>query len=147
MSDKLSIETALERDGVILHSVTGRSMLPLLRPDRDAAEISKISGDISVGDVVLFKAADRYILHRVVDMHGESFTARGDHNYFSERGITRRQIVGVMAAAIRNGRRVDVTSRGYRRYVRFWCAIFPLRAPMLYASAKIRAAAAKLLRR
>jgi hypothetical protein len=36
-------------------------------------------------------------------------------------------VIGVLTSFCRKGKQYDTTDRGYRRYVRFWDAVYPLR--------------------
>lgn len=50
--------------------VKGVSMLPFIRGDRDSVELEPLADarPLAVGDIVLFRVAGRYILHRIIQL-------------------------------------------------------------------------------
>jgi hypothetical protein len=125
-------------------------MMPLIRQGQDLVEIVRKDDGVrcSKYDVVLYKRGDRYILHRILKVMREGYVIAGDHNYTREYDITDRQILGVLTAVVRDGRRIDVNDKPYRVYVHMWCDFYHVRAAILvfkaFARRGVRAVALKV---
>ena len=70
------------------HTITlklkGYSMRPFLESNRDKALITKAI-NIKKGDAVLAEISEGfYVLHRVIKIHGDDVTLRGDGNLTNE---------------------------------------------------------------
>jgi hypothetical protein len=147
---KMTFEDELERYGNLVYTGTGCSMMPLIRQGQDLVEIVRKDDGVrcSKYDVVLYKRGDRYILHRILKVTREGYVIAGDHNYTREYDITDRQILGVLTAVVRDGRRINVNDKPYRVYVHMWCDFYHVRAVILvfkaFARRGIRAAALKV---
>lgn len=128
-----TFEDLLKKDGYIVYTNVGCSMLPLLRQKRDILVIQKKEAGIRCKkyDVVLYKRQDRYILHRVLKVLPYGYIIAGDNNTFVETDITDNMILGVMSKVIRNGKTITSESIGYRLYVHIWCDCYPVRIIIL----------------
>ncbi len=134
----VTFEEELKKHGFFIFPNKGDSMRPLIRPGRDVPEISAL-GDRRPEkyDVVLYKAAGNYILHRIIRIrhteHGTEYSALGDHNLHMEHGIRDDQVIGILSGIVRNGTvRTDLCSFKYRLYVLLWCRLYPLRIAAQY---------------
>ena len=116
-----TFEEILERDGRLVYTGRGMSMLPLLRQMRDVFILEKRGTErLQVGDVVLYRRPpDKYVLHRIVEVRARDYVILGDNSVNREYGITDEDILAVMTGFVRNGKRHSVTERGYRLYS-FW---------------------------
>ena len=105
----------------------GTSMLPLIRHDRDAVELAALPPRLKKFDLPLYYADGRYILHRVIKVQDNTYTCLGDNRLLFEPGLTHDQMIAVVTAVYRDGKRIDVNSFGYQCYcrLRYWCR--PLR--------------------
>lgn len=127
-------EDIIERDGKLIYTNVGDSMMPLIRQDRDLLIIEKPCGRLKKYDVPLYKRDNgQYVLHRILKVREGDYVICGDNRYVKEYGITDRQIIGVLKAVVRDGKEVSVTNRKYRVYVHLWCDLFPIRAFILRA--------------
>lgn len=143
MTDKHTFEQALRERGSFVTTAQGISMMPLIRPGRDLVEIVRKGPErCKKYDVVLYKRDGKYILHRILEVRADDYVIAGDHQIYKEYGVTDADIIGVLSAVIRGGKRLSVTDRAYRRYVRLWCGLYPVRA----ACAAGKSAAVRLLR-
>lgn len=62
----------------------GTSMLPTINGTTDLVTLCK-ADSVSKGDIILFKRQNgQFILHRVIDVSGDTLTVRGDNVYYSE---------------------------------------------------------------
>lgn len=140
----------------VLLTVTGNSMSPLLRHERDQVVLVKPSDPtvLRTGDVPLYRRDNgQIVLHRIVErddgkkrrfygerqalpsMHSSSgltYTLLGDAQTEREPNVRPEQILAVAAAFIRDGKRVDCHSTVYRRRCLRWHRLLPLRAPLVW---------------
>ena len=138
MRERETFEQALERRGSFVAPAKGESMRPLIRPGRDLVEISrKGPGRCRKHDVALYLRDGKYVLHRVLQVRPADYVMAGDHQIYKETGVTDEQILGVLSAVIRGGKRVAVTDRGYRCYVRVWCGLYPVRCAIRSGKAAV----------
>lgn len=119
----------LENKSHIIYTVTGVSMMPLLRQNRDLVVIEKlvdvdtsdkteISIDkLKVGDAVLFRRGDKLVLHRIIEIRGDDYIIMGDNQYVPEL-VRRSQLLGVMTSIVRDGEEIKVTDPNYQKYVK-----------------------------
>ena len=138
-----TFEEILARDGYLVYRTQGTSMLPLLRQDRDLVVIRPPDSRLRKHDVALYKRGDSWVLHRVVGVAQDHYLIRGDNTYAIEH-VPFGDVFGVLVGFQRKGRDHSVADRGYRRYVRLWCAIYPVRALCFLCRRKAVQAAKKL---
>lgn len=139
-----AFEDLLFKDGRLVYRTRGVSMEPMLRQNRDLVIIRVPSSRLKKFDVALYKRGKEYVLHRVIEVKDDHYLIRGDNTYAMET-VPDTAVIGVLTGFQRKGKQHDVTERGYRFYVRFWNAIYPLR--LLYVRSRRLAArtARKLL--
>ena len=105
----------------------GMSMLPMLRQGVDSVVLSPLPEKLSKYDLPLYQRDNgQYVLHRIVGV-GECYTCIGDNQFEFEPGLRHDQMIALVTAFTRDGKRIEVTDPGYRLYCRFWCAVRPLR--------------------
>lgn len=132
MSEQITFEEQLRRDGVLVFPNKGVSMLPLLRQGRDLMVIEKKNAPCRKYDAVLFlrpraSGGHDYVMHRILRRNPDgTFWVLGD-NCVTGDAVREEQIIGVLTAVIRDGRRISADSLAYRLYVRLWCAPYRLR--------------------
>lgn len=127
MSDRRQIEDVLREEGVFVSTTVGFSMFPMLRNRKDTVVVMPYEGRLKKYDVPLYKRGSNYILHRIVDVLPDSYVICGDNCMQKEYGITDEQILGVLTSFYRGSKKVNMNSRGYKLYVRTWCALYPIR--------------------
>ena len=131
MSDEqLKIEQILESEGILIKTNSGTSMMPLLRQGRDLMVIKKKGSDrCKKYDAVLYKSAGRYVLHRIIKVRQSDYVIVGDNCRRLEYGITDDDILGILTAVLRGGKReLKSDSPLMKVYVHLWCDLFPVRA-------------------
>ena len=127
-----SFEEILARDGRLVYTSVGSSMLPLIRQGRDLLVIEKAEGRLKKYDIPLYRRDNgRYVLHRILKVRENDYVICGDNQVVKETGITDRRIIGVLTALVRNGKEVSLDSRKYWLYTHLWCDLFPVRAAIL----------------
>ncbi|MGN1112926.1 MAG: S24/S26 family peptidase [Acutalibacteraceae bacterium] len=137
--NKTTFEQELEKNGKIVYTNVGTSMMPLLRQKRDLIIIEKPHGRLKKYDVPLYKRpSGQYVLHRILKVRENDYVICGDHCYRREFGVTDSQIIGVLTGFIRDGKTYSVNNKGYKAYVHLWCDFFYVRAFILRSKAFLR---------
>ena len=77
MSETSTFEEIIEKDGYLVYTCKGFSMMPLLRQHRDLVVISKITEPLKKYDVILFKRNGKYILHRILTVKDGAYDTAG----------------------------------------------------------------------
>ena len=105
----------------------GISMLPMLRQGIDRVELSPLPERLQKYDLPVYQyPSGKYVMHRVVAVKDDHYICNGD-NLLQMEKIYHDQMIAVVTAFTRDGKRIEVTDTGYRLYCRFWCAIRPVR--------------------
>lgn len=121
------IESILRRNETLVYKTRGVSMEPMLRQNRDLVVVRAPSSRLKKDDVALYRRGSTYVLHRVNAVKEDHYLIRGDNTYALEK-VPDSAVIGVLVSFQRKGKTIDVENRGYRFYVRFWNAVYPLRA-------------------
>ena len=111
------------REAVIIP--TGNSMLPFIRGGVDRVVLRRREG-VAVGDIVLVKIGERYILHRVIAREGDALTLMGDGNVRGTESCRTENVIGTVAEIIRPSGRVRIPGRA-----RLWRMLKPIRRYLL----------------
>lgn len=120
------IQLQLDNGGKATLTVTGSSMLPMLRNRRDSVVLIPPSRQ-KKGDIVLFRRENgRYILHRIISVTDNGYLCSGDNQWVLE-SVTGEQIVAVVDGFTRKGRTYTLGAPGYRLYQAVWVNLFFLR--------------------
>lgn len=118
--NELSVQTALDTYGIWTGAPIGRSMLPLLKEGRDRIVITRFSGCVRRGDVLLYRRADGVlVLHRAMRVLPEGCDCTGDAQTGHEI-VHYPQVLGVLTGFFRKEKYVSVTACAYRLYMLFW---------------------------
>lgn len=95
-------------------SLRGTSMLPTLC-EEDVLTLEPVSGELRVGDVLLFRHGGGHIVHRLVRLEGDTCIMQGDNCYGTET-VTRQDVVArLVAVTRRDGRTVATDSPEWER--------------------------------
>ena len=137
-----AFEELLARDGYLVYKTRGVSMEPMLRQNRDLVIIRIPTCRLHKYDVALYRRGRNYVLHRVIGVEKDHYLIRGDNTYSVET-VPDEAVIGVLTSFKRKGKEISTENRFYRFYVRFWNAIYPVRA--LYA--RFRRVAVRAARR
>ncbi len=131
--NKTTYEQELAQKGSLIYTTVGRSMRPFLRSGQDLMVIQANSGQrFHPRDVVLYRRdSGKYVLHRIMWVRRRDYVLCGDNCWDLEPGIRDDQILGVLTAVIRDGKRQDVKEFWYRARVFAWWLGYPLRFCLL----------------
>ena len=122
MTETLNFEKYLDENDSLIYSNVGISMLPLLRQGKDLFVLTKKgkSQHCKIGDVVLYKRNNRYILHRIIDVRKDDYVILGDNCVEKEYGIKDVDILAIMTGFIRNCTKYSVNDFMYKMYSFIW---------------------------
>lgn len=104
----------------------GDSMLPFIRSERDSVTLLKPDRPLEVGDIVLFRYKERYVLHRIYAIDGERITLMGDGNLVGTEHCTASDVIGLVTEIIKENGRSIKPGKG-----RAWRALRPVRRWLL----------------
>lgn len=127
--NKSTFEEQIQKNGKLIYTNVGDSMMPLIRQDKDLLIIEKVNGRLKKYDVPLYKRdSGQYVLHRILKVRENDYVICGDNRWRREYGISDRHIIGVLTGIVRDGKTILVTDKKYQLYVHLWCDFFPVRA-------------------
>ena len=116
-----SIEEVLINYGSITYKVSGKSMEPMISPNKDIVTIKRKTNSTKLfeNDVVLYRQKGKLILHRIVEVlpKGE-YVMLGDNCSRKEYGIFEEDIIGVLTSFKHNGIHYDLTNQKYTEYIK-----------------------------
>lgn len=99
------ISEILKNGGSAELTVSGNSMRPLLKHRISRVRLSE-AGELHPGDIVLHRRDNGvYVLHRIVKISDGRYYIRGDNQYVTESGVRRDQMLAVVTAFSRDGKR------------------------------------------
>ena len=131
-----TFEEQLAKNGKLIYTNKGDSMMPLIKQGRDLLIIEPVHGRLKKYDVPLYKRdIGQYVLHRILKVRKNDYVICGDNRWVKEYGIRDRHIIGVLTAVVRNGKEISVNDWKYKLYVHLWCDFFPVRELVLKAKA------------
>ncbi len=122
-----AIQETLKSGGTVELPITGTSMFPLLKAERDTV-IIKADSEYSVGDIIFYRRNDgHFVLHRIVGADENGFILCGDNQTELEKGITEKNIIAKVSEIHRDGKVIDVSDRKYVKRVNLWIKALPRR--------------------
>ena len=111
------VEEAFEQGKEFNLITAGTSMLPMLRDRKDTVVLRKIDRKLKKYDLPLYKRADgSFVLHRIVGKGRDGYKMSGDNHLEIEYPVTDGQMIAVVSAYIKDGKRIPVDSPGYKIY-------------------------------
>lgn len=116
-------------EGTFSLTVTGSSMWPTLKGNRDRVKLAKPPAQWHKCDLPLYRRANgQFVLHRIVGVEADGTLACcGDHQWKVERGLRSEQMVAIVVAVERNGKSFPASAWRYVWWVRLWTFLLPLR--------------------
>lgn len=101
-------EPVLAAGGEVTLAVTGNSMRPFLCQGRDRVHLKAPARPPRRGDILFFRrSTGEWVLHRVLHRTAEGYAVSGDAQLWVET-VNREQVVAVVTAVEREGRRLSV---------------------------------------
>lgn len=106
----------------------GVSMLPMLRQGKDRVELGPLPERLKKYDLPVYQTpSGKYLMHRVVKVTAEHYLCLGD-NTLEYETIYPEQMIGVVTAFQRGGKRIEVSNPLYRLYCLIWSHTRPVRS-------------------
>ena len=97
-------------------TVTGYSMMPMLRQYRDAVQLKPTEGQLQPGEIALYKRdSGQYVLHRVIRLTQEGYLFCGDNQAELE-PVRQDQLIAVVTGYLKKGKPCSLETVGYRLY-------------------------------
>lgn len=144
-----TIEEVLNNDGVIALGVTGGSMTPYLKHNRDIVFIRRPDmNKLKKGQILLFKRSDgRLILHRVRKILSDNrLLMNGDSQDWCEE-IKHDQIIGEAFKIQRKSKELSADSFEFRLWNVLWCPTRAVRPVIFKIIEKIKKRKSRLKNR
>ena len=117
----------LEKNGSAEITATGNSMVPMLCDRKSRVRFAK-AGQLKRGDLPLYRRSNGdYVMHRVLNVEGDTYTCCGDGQWHLERNVRADQILAVVSDFTWGDRWVSCDSGWYRVYWNCWVLIRPVR--------------------
>lgn len=108
--------------------VSGGSMTPFLLNGKDTVYLSRLTRPVRRGDILLYQRRNgAYILHRVWKVCSDSYTMVGDAQMVLEPGIRDDQIIAIVTAVRRRGKKAEPGDFWWDFYEKYWIRMVPLR--------------------
>lgn len=110
-------------------------MIPFLYGDRDEVILSPCRKDtLKAGQIVLalIPATGKYVLHRILAKRNRQIILMGDGNLSGTEVCGESDIRAVVNQAIRNGRKVDLSSGYWQFLASCWRRAIPVRRYLLF---------------
>lgn len=120
------IRLQLEKGGKANLTVTGSSMLPMLREHIDSVILAPAERELKPGDIALYQSNSGYILHRVIRTEKERYLFCGDNQCVTE-AVPKEQVLAVVTAYTKRGKFRQLTDPGYCMYKAVWVHLFGFR--------------------
>lgn len=128
MIDYSNFESVIKKNGKLVYTNVGVSMMPLIRQRKDLIHIEKVNGRLKKYDVPLYKTKlGKYVLHRIIEVTDNGYVICGDNCITKEYDITDKEIIGVLVGITRNGKYISVKDKKYLFYVHLWCDFINIR--------------------
>lgn len=129
------IKEALKSNATVPLTVTGSSMMPFLKPQRDIVWLEKCDvGQIKKGDILLFERENgKPVLHRVIKIRNDVLIMNGDALSWAEQ-IKKTQVIACVKKFERNKKMFTCDSKR----VKLWNALWSVTRPVRTVIRKVR---------
>jgi hypothetical protein len=134
------IKELLQVGGRVRITVTGMSMYPFLRGDKDSVMLADADFTcIKPGDIVLIQRKNnQYVLHRVMKKTKEAVYLSGDAELWREGPIYPEQIIAKAEGVWRQEKYIEGTHKLLRVLVFMWRLAFPIRIFLIRLNGRLR---------
>ncbi len=120
--------------------VSGNSMAPFLTNGKDVVYLSRLKRQARRGDVLLYQRDNGdYVLHRVYRVHDGLMTMIGDGQIRPEPGIRQDQVMAIVTAADRKGKRQQRGCFWWFFFEKVWIRMVPFRRIIFRIYEKVKA--------
>ena len=114
-----SLTEQLATNGIVVYKIVGKSMEPMLAPNRDIVTIKSLGDkDLHENDVILYNKCGKLKLHRIVEIAADGkLVTLGDNCAKKEYNIYRDDVCGILTSFIHNGVHYQTDDLVYLDYV------------------------------
>lgn len=125
------VHLQLAQQGSASLIVTGGSMLPMLRPQKDRVLLAPPE-KFRKGDIILYQRENgKYVLHRILRKKEGYVICCGDNQWKKER-VENTWVLAVVTDFYKLSKKYSITNRWYRLYKWIWVTFFPVRRILLW---------------
>lgn len=125
LSELLMLQLA--SDGTARLSVTGYSMMPMLRDRKDSVALRKAEGLLKKGDIIFYRRENgSFVLHRIIRLKDGGYICCGDNQAETE-PVSQEQVFAVVTGYFRQEKQRSLKNPAYLLYKALWVGLFPLR--------------------
>lgn len=146
---KTSYLEVLDKNGTLVFVPNGNSMWPFLKHRHQTVIIQKISTTVNKFDVIFFRRENGdFVLHRVIDVDGDTFTVRGDSQLFTE-SVKKDHVFGIMTGFYKGKNFVCANDKKYLQKVEKWYKngfFTRLKIKAFYGKLKLKHIAVKMVK-
>lgn len=108
--------------------VSGSSMSPFLKHNRDKVFLSRIESSPKRGDIILYRRSPKeFVLHRVYSVKNGAMTMVGDGQIYLEPDVPIERAEAIVSFVIRDGKKLSPSSPCWIFYEKIWLTLFPFR--------------------
>ena len=119
------VEELIKRDKEVIIRAKGNSMLPYIKDGKDSVVLAQPK-DLAVGDIVLARVQERFVMHRIISITGNTCTMMGDGNIRGTEVFFKEDAIGKVIWIVKpDGRRVAPGK------ARLWRGLLPIRRYLL----------------
>ena len=119
--------------------VSGDSMSPFLRNERDSILFKKPDRELRRGDMVFYqRESGQYIMHRIWKIKPEGYYMVGDSQREIEGPLKREQIFALIIKAQRKGKWIQAGDFWWEFFEHVWIRIVPLRRKIRLTYSKLK---------
>lgn len=112
--------------------VQGTSMLPFIHGNDDRILLEKVD-EVGLGDILLCRIKDHYVIHRLIDRKDDRLLLMGDGNCYGKETCTLKDVAGKVMLIIRpDGSKVDCNSKSERQKAKLWYRFLFIRRYLLW---------------
>lgn len=120
------LESLLDEGRDVTMTPKGNSMLPFIKGGKDSVKLTVPKAPLEVGDIVLAKVGERFIMHRVFAVDGDALTLMGDGNIAGKEHCSTSDVMGLVTEIHKKGDRVVIPGKA-----RLWRFLRPVRRYIL----------------
>ncbi|MGD9910619.1 MAG: S24/S26 family peptidase [Candidatus Izemoplasmatales bacterium] len=130
------IKSKIDEGGEVYLQVKGGSMYPFFLDGKTIVCLSKIKGRFKKNQVVLFEKNGVYGLHRIINVHDDYLTTRGDA-LIQKENVLKRDVIGIVTSFKTKKKEVTTNNFFYLCLVTLWRLTFALRRAKLFFLRKV----------
>ena len=114
-------EEILNKEGRLISTVRGDSMLPMLDENKDTVSLVPVNRKLKKYDLPLYRRPDgKLVLHRIIKVRKKYYVTCGDNRTVSEK-VPKEWVIAVSDGYYKDGKFIPADDGEYLKYVRKHC--------------------------